>query len=379
MLGVATALLLAACASGTSQPETTVRGTAPTGSAATPIPGWRVAPGQFVSLRFAPRDEQTSGAAGFLEVALNDVRTGAVIRRLLPATTPAGLAVAGLALDRAGDLWITYSKGPAFGGHVAGGDPHPHTCANEIDVVHAGTGRVTVYLRTGDNVLISGATPSPDGQRLVYTETACAGYFDSYVRVTDLESGRSWTIGQQLPDCHLLTSPAWSANGRQLLMAYGPPSQPAYPGPSGTCTAWYAGRIVQVDSGTGQPGLAGPVVRADPGCQITSVAGTAGGAGLAIEGCGTAPEFHDGPAQLLVMNIRSHVTQRLSLGNCTDGNELATSQSGTSTLISAYLYCNPPGSPGPVTRLWEYRDGTLRSITSIPGDTSGATMLTWIS
>jgi len=32
-----------------------------------------------------------------------------------------------------------------------------------------------------------------------------------------------------------------------------------------------------------------------------------------------------------------------------------------------------------VTRLWEYRGGTLRLITSIPGDTSGASMMSWLS
>ncbi len=108
------------------------------------------------------------------------------------------------------------------------------------------------------------------------------------------------------------------------------------------------------------------------------MAGDTGGM-LAIEGCGTAPDYVDGPARLLVMAASSHQVRRLSLGDCTDGNELAANQAGTSALISAYLYCNPPGQPGPVTRLWEYRGGTLRLITSIPGDTSGATMMTRLS
>lgn len=197
MLTAVAMLRLAACASGRGLPVTAVRDAGPT---ATAVPDWQISPGQFVSLR--------DTSSGSQVVALSDAKTGAVIRRLPPGATAAGMRVSGLALDPAGELWITYSKGPDFGGHVAGGDPHPHTCANEIDVVHAGTGRVTVFLRTGDNVLISRATPSPDGRRLVYTETACTGFFDSYLRVTDLRSGHSWTIGQQLPDCHLLTSPA---------------------------------------------------------------------------------------------------------------------------------------------------------------------------
>jgi hypothetical protein len=166
-------VLLTACAHGTGraggQPRATAGTWASAGPAAAPVPGWRVSPGQFVALRFAPVGQQARGPMGFLEVALGDVRTGAVVRRLLPASAGGGMQVSGLALDRAGDLWIIYSKGPAYGGDVAGGDPRPYTCANEIDEVHAGTGRVTVFLRTGDNVLISGARPSPDGTRLVCT------------------------------------------------------------------------------------------------------------------------------------------------------------------------------------------------------------------
>jgi hypothetical protein len=108
------------------------------------------------------------------------------------------------------------------------------------------------------------------------------------------------------------------------------------------------------------------------------VAGGADGDLLAIEGCGTAPEYTDGPARLLVLSARAHPVRRFSLGRCADGSELAASQAGTSTLISAYLYCNPPGRPGPATRLWEYHGGTLRLITTIPGDTSGARMMSWL-
>jgi hypothetical protein len=380
LLAAAAAVLVTACAHGTGHAGGQPGAAAETWAepAAAPVPGWRVSPGQFVAMRFAPAGQQAPGPMGFLEVALGDVRTGAVVRRLLPASASGGMQVSGLALDRAGDLWITYSKGPAYGGDVAGGDPRPDTCGNEIDEVHAGTGRVTVFLRTGDNVLISGARLSPDGTRLVYAESACAAYYDAHLRVTDLGSGRSWTIGQSVPGCHLLTSPAWSAAGRDLLVGYGPPGQTGYSGPQGTCPAWSAGRLVQLDALTGQPGLAGTTVRADPGCQITSVAGGAGGM-LAIEGCGAAPEYTDGPARLLVLSARAHPVRRLSLGKCTDGSELAVNQAGTSTLISAYLYCNPPGHPGPVTRLWEYHGGTLRLITTIPGDTSGARMMSWLS
>ena len=108
-------------------------------------------------------------------MALGEVGTGAVVRRLLPASASGGMQVVGLALDRADDLWITYSKGPAYGGDVAGDDPRPYTCANEIHEVHAGTGRVAVSCAPATSRDQRGA-PGPDGTRLVYTESARAAY-----------------------------------------------------------------------------------------------------------------------------------------------------------------------------------------------------------
>jgi hypothetical protein len=46
-------------------------------------------------------------------------------------------------------------------------------------------------------------------------------------------------------------------------------------------------------------------------------------------------------------------------------------------LVSAYLYCNPPGSPGPVTRLWRYQGGALHLITTVPGDGTGVSLMAW--
>ena len=94
LLAVAAAVLLTACAHGTGQAGGQPRATAGTWAsaepAAAPVPGWRVLPGQFVSLRFAPASQQAQGPMGFLEVALGDVRTGAVVRRLFPASASSG-------------------------------------------------------------------------------------------------------------------------------------------------------------------------------------------------------------------------------------------------------------------------------------------------
>jgi hypothetical protein len=84
-----------------------------------------------------------------------------------------------------------------------------------------------------------------------------------------------------------------------------------------------------------------------------------------------------GRARLLVLSPRLGLVRRFTLGRCTDGNELSPDRSGQSVLVSAYLYCNPPGRPGPVTRLWSYTGGALRLITSVPGDAMGVSLMTW--
>jgi hypothetical protein len=343
---------------------------------AAPLPGGGGQPSQFVSLRFAPKRLRGSGPSGFLEVAVSDSRTGAIIRRLLPASS-GGMQVAGLSLDHSGNLWITYSRGPFYRDDTAGGDPRPGSCGNEIAILHAATGRVTIFLRTGDNVLISGAAPAPDGRLLAYSESGCAtGYFNSYLRVTKLSTGRSWTIGQGLPRWHLITDPSWSTDGQALLVGYAPAAAPAYTGPQGTCSAPSRERLVKLNPAAPKPGMNGSSATADRGCQITAVAGIAGGSMLAIEACG-GQLYLNGPAQLLVLDPHLRQVRQIALGRCTDGNELDADRSGRSVLVSAYLYCNPPGRPGPVTRLWRYQGGTLHLITAVPGDATGVSLMAW--
>jgi hypothetical protein len=334
---------------------------------ATDVSRWDVTPGEFVSLRYGPNGSQY--------VAVSDMATGAVVRDLLPATTADGMQVTGLALDHAGNLWITYSSGPFYRTNVANGDPRPDSCANQVDVVHAGSGRVTVALRTDDNVLISDAEPSPDGQDIMYQESGCTGYETSYIQIQSLSSEQHWSIGQALPDCHLLSGVAWSTSGGSLLMDYGPAGPPYSHVPSpAACAQWSPGRLVQVQAAKDQPSLTGTTVLADPGCQIDAVAGTEGGGALAVEGCGGAPSYITGTVNLLVIGPDGQIDQRFPLGACVDGAQIATNQAGTAAMIEAYFSCT---SSAQVTRLWEYRDGALHRVLSIPGDGGALSLLAW--
>lgn len=310
-------------------------------------------------------------------VVLYDSRTGDVVRQLLPGSRD-GMAVSGLSVDRSGNVWVSYSSGPALKAPgVMGGDPQPDTCAGEIAVLHASTGRVSVFLRTTDNVLIRGLAISPDGQRLAYLESGCAtGYFNSYLRVADVTSGRSWTIGQQIPRCHTITAPAWTPDSSDLVVGYAPPASAHWNGPQGACLAPLREELVEVSATDAQPLLRGRTAQADAHCEVTSAAAVAGGRALAIEACGHQG-FGTGPAELLLYDSRLHLARHLPLGRCTDGNDLGANLTGTQVLVSAYLFCNPPGTTQPVTRLWSYRDGVLRLVTKVPGGGSPFMLMTW--
>ncbi len=325
---------------------------------------------QFISVRPVP-----GNGRGQVEVAVSSATTGAIVRRLLPGSLH-GMAVAGLSLDRSGNLWITYSEGPAYRNDLAGGDPKPHSCANEIVVLHAATRRLSVYLRTRNDVVISGAAISPDGQMLAYGESGCAtGYFNSYLRIASVRTRQSWTIGASLARCHWITDPAWTLDSRALVVGYAAHAGRAYTGPRGTCGGIGRERLVKLPPAA-QPGLAGRSAGAARGCDIASVAPAAAGGLLAVEACG-AQDQTLGPARLLVFGDDLRPRRQITLGRCADGSDLSTAQTGSSVLISAYLFCNPPGKPGPLTRLWDYSHGRLRLLTSVPGGTLALSHLAW--
>jgi hypothetical protein len=367
VFAVITTALLAACGSAPGQPGPHRPGSAPASSLLTGSVLAGGVPARFIAMANSPHRPG---------IVLYDSSTGAVVRRLLPATRD-GMSVTGLSVGSSGTLWITYSRGPKLQAPgTAGGFPEPHSCANEIVVWHASTGHASVYLRTGDNVLISGATPSPDGRLLAYVESGCAtSYFNSYLRVTDIATGRNWSIGERIPRCHLI-NPAWSADSKELVVAYAPPATAHYRGPQGTCEAPLREKLVLVNATAAQPGLSGSTASAQPRCEITSASGLSGGRVLAIEACG-GQMYLRGAAKLLLYDRPWHLVRQYTLGRCTDGNDLSTDTSGAAALVSAYLYCNPPGNKQPATWLWSYAGTVLRPVVRVPQGTLAFSQMTW--
>lgn len=356
-------VLTAACGSATPRPV------APLHVARGP------APHTFISLRTLKRPEP--GPLGFEAVVITSADTGAIVRRLLPWGWH-GMQVRGLALDRSGNLWVTYSKSYSCSGPAGPSNectPEPGTCGGRIMVLHAATGTLTTFLRASRNVQLWGAAPNPAGTLLAYRESGCVSYLNGHLRVASLRTHRSWTIGAGLGRCHLISSPAWSADGRDLVAAYAPAPTAPYAGPQETCSSPRRERLVEVSALKGQPGMAGRTAFAAPGCEITSAAPAAGGGAFAVEACGRP--YWSGPARLLVLSAALRTAHVLPLGRCADGTGLATSPSGRSVLVSAYLYCNPPGRRPPADHVWVYRNGRLRPVTTVRGNSADVSLMTW--
>jgi hypothetical protein len=336
------------------------------------------APRDFVTLKAAlPAGLPEPASAGLY---LGDAATGTITRRLIPAAYD-GMHAQGAAVGRDGNVWVTYSKGPAVSQVGFGPEfPKPDSCANAVVEwnLQGATPRATVYQRTGDDVLLGQAVPSPDGRLLAYTEQPCELEFSGlYLRVTNLSSGKSWTIGQGLPGCHVLTTPAWSADGTQLLEGYAAANLP-YNNAPGFCTGPGTERLLRLDALAPQPGAAGQVTSPDGNCQVDSVAGLAGGGALVLEGCGRSQDYALDFAALLVVDPDGRHQQTIRLGRCSETGQLAGDPSGGNVLVTGVVDCNPTSPRARVTNdLWDYSGGRLRLVAATPATGRESAAIAW--
>jgi hypothetical protein len=315
-------------------------------------------------------------------VELGDAATGAITGKLVPALYD-GMHADGAAVGRDGTVWVTYSKGPAVRQVGFGpGFAQPGTCGNEIVEwnLQGATPRAAVYQRSGDNVLLGQAVPSPDGQLLAYTEQPCELTARGvYLRVTAVSGGKTWTIGQRLPGCHVLTTPAWSAGGTQLLEGYAAANQPYGNDVSDFCTGPGTERLLRLDATTSQPGVSGQVTSPDGNCQAESVAGLAGGGALVLQSCGRSQDYARDFAALLVVAADGQRQQAISLGGCSQPGQLAGDSSGGSVLATATVDCTPTSSTRPriTDDLWDYSGGRLRLVAAAPATDRGPAQVAW--
>jgi hypothetical protein len=284
------------------------------------------------------------------KLGLFDASSGGVIRWLL-SEPYRGMMVEATAVDHRGQVWVTLASGPVCTSDVAGCGPKPNSCAGEVVRLNPSTGSTVTVLTATRGELIADAEPSPDGRLLAYLDGRCdRSYFNQYIRVRNVSTGASWTIGADLAPCHTLGSLSWVADGKHLVAIYGR-SRVTSAGANygfGGCLAPSAARLTVVAAVKPQSGMNGPTAAADPGCEITAVTATSVGY-AAIEGCGANSSYGSGPVRLLRYSPQLHRTAQTTLGRCLDGAELRSDDTGTVLLGSTYQFCNPPGKPGPKT------------------------------
>ena len=334
----------------------------------------------------APRDFVAVGTltgplTGGPSVGLGDAATGSVGGELVAGSYD-GMHADGAAVDRDGNVWVTYSKGPAVT-QVGFGPafPKPDSCGNVVVKWNLGGAvpRPAVYQRSADDVLLGQAVPSPDGQLLAWTERPCGLEFSRlYLRVTAVSSGKSWTIGQGLPGCHVLTTPAWSADGTHLLEGYAAANQPYGNGDSSFCTGPGTERLLRLDAMAPQSAAAGQVTSPDGNCQADSVAGLAGGSALVLEACGRSQDYTRDFAALLVVGPDGQPQRTVRLGGCSEAGQLAGDSSGGSVLVTATVDCNPTSIHSRITDdLWDYSGGRLRLVAATPATARSPHQLAW--
>lgn len=286
------------------------------------------------------------------KLGLFEASSGRPVRWLLSEPYH-GMSVDATAVDRVGRVWVTLTSGPVCTSDIASCGPKPNSCAGEVITLDPSTDSTATVLTASPGELIADAQPSPDGRYLAYLDGRCdRSYFNQYIRVRNLATGTSQTIGAGLAPCHDLGSLSWRADGTQLAVVYGrsrvnKATAPKYDG-VGTCRDPAPSGLTVLAALTAQPGANGPTATADAGCEITAATATRTGY-AAIEGCGHPSSYLSGPVRLLRYSPQLRPTASTSLGRCVDGAALRADDTGTVLLGATYQFCNPPGKPGPKT------------------------------
>jgi hypothetical protein len=281
--------------------------------------------------------------------------------------------VSGTAITRTGDVWITLNRGPASMSDVAGGDPQPHSCASTVIAISPDTGTSHVVIRGGDDELITDAQPSPTDDRVAYLHSGCASsYFNNVLEIRNRNSGRVITIGGQLPRCHFLDQPRWSADGHRVALVYGPASTTNFRGAEGTCSEPRASQLVVVSAQHGSAGVEGNAAPIEGPCSVNAIAITLHGL-AAVEQCtgdtaGMPHGLHiNGPTRLIRYSPMLRILARSALGQCQDGASMAGQRSSDEVVISTYQYCAGGSNIQPVTKVVVAPGNQPRQLLALPG------------
>ena len=221
-------------------------------------------------------------------------------------------------------------------------------------VLNPTTGAVRTVLRVPTNDLIDDAQPSPDGRYLAYLDSRCDRPGNKYIRVQDLTTGRSWTIGAGLRPCDPLGSLSWTSDGRHLVTAYGRSlvsrAQLGDYWGLDRCLAPAPAGFRVVPALKGQPRVDGPSAAVQKDCSLVAVTVAVKGY-AAIESCPYPHDMWSGSVRLLSYSPQLRRSVVATLGSCYDGSQLRANAAGTALLGWTGLGC---GQPDSVARIVEF-------------------------
>jgi hypothetical protein len=315
---------------------------------------------------------------GTTSINLINVSDGASRARLFPLPHRlAGLQPAGMSRAAMGHVWVTLTRGPHDRSDVASGDPAPHSCAGRVVDISIPSGAHHVVMRAGDNELIGDAQRSPDGSRLAYLDGGCTNSSENqWIRVVNLHTRRSVTIGRGVAPCHTIAGLRWTADSTHLVVTYGAVDPSAHPPGDGVgmCNESLANQLVVVRATATQAALTGPSARPDPTCEFVDATATATGyAGL--ENCEVPPPpgvttghtYVNGLVQLVRFDDRLQATVRAPLGRCGNSGEITADPDGTQLLIVTPQHCPDTNDP------------SLAHIFTVDGAKAPVARFTWPS
>jgi hypothetical protein len=259
-----------------------------------------------------------------------------------------------------GEVLQTATRPALCTGDTLGCGPKPDTCRGQVSEL-VGSHFKPIFT-AADSVRLSAAVASPDGQRLAMAADPCTkGPVTLSVR--DLSTGAHWIL-RRAARCSDIGSPAWSANGQELVFPYSRVRDPGHLPQPGVCPGVPYARLAIAPAARGSRSSSWTMIKADHGCSFDVA--TFDPAGIAaVEGCrrkhasGSFVDPNFGQAVLLQLNRHQQVTTRVDLKPGWEQGTISTEPSGDVLVTQD----QPANEPYPERDLvWEFDGRHLRLI-----------------
>jgi hypothetical protein len=251
---------------------------------------------------------------------------------------------------------MAISTGPRYRSNMAGGDPAPDSCTGAVMRFDPARRTNLTVVRIPHGELVSVAVPRADGRELATLEGGCASsFFNQHIVVRDLRAHRRWLIATDAAPCHALSRPAWSADGSELVFAYGASALPPHSNyvPDTICTEPRPSDLAVVAAGRSTSIPTWTLIPPSSGCSFQSSAFDGEGI-VAIEGCSqgappaSAGNSDLGDAYLVQLDDHDRVVRRVALKRGSDPGSVATDPRTGTVLVSE----NQAGNRGIATFDW---------------------------